>query len=345
MVSVPVHAIYNVHRRFLMKKNLKSIPILFSLCTLLGACSAGSHPDIEKEKKYELGETVTILPKDFITEGQSDLDPENMTVESDLKTSPEFEYNGFRGEVKTAGKNYLGIGEYSLTLVDGNKKYPIKLVVEDTTAPNFIMVPSRRVVAAGATDQDVLKVFKAEDKDKADLSLEGDYDLNTPGEYQVTVVASDPSGNRQTKEITLVVRGDGDVITSDDTQDLNPEDFADSQPDQGDTSAVQTPDNSDDSTQSPSDDSSSGSSDNSTDSTVPDQNQTPDTSGSGSACPVSQAPAGSTVYTSFDQALAAGIAWNQQNPNNYFYYLQANDDCGNPVFLITMGTRSESDGV
>lgn len=302
--------------------------------TALGGCAAGggSHLDVQKEKTYELGEAVTILPKDFIEGDVSESDLENMKIESDLLTSPKYDYNGFKGEVKTAGEDYLELGDYTLTLVDGNSKYPIKLTVKDTKAPDFIMAPARRVVASGSTEEDVLRTYRAEDKDEVSLSLDGDFDLNEPGDYTARVVAVDPSGNQADTEISLKVTGDGEMITSDDTADLNPDDYTDqTQTDQTEQPETTDSGQSDDEAALP---------DDSEPTEKPDDSQTETP-----ACGVSHAPEGATIYYSFDEAYAAGIAWNQLDPNNYFFYLQGADDCGNPVYLITTGTRSGDDGI
>ncbi len=307
--------------------------------TALGGCAAGggSHLDVQKEKTYELGEAVSILPKDFIEGDVSESDLENMKIESDLLTSPGYDYNGFKGEVKTAGEDYLGLGEYTLTLVDGNSKYPIKLTVKDTTAPDFIMAPARRVVASGSTEEDVLRTYRAEDKDEVSLSLDGDFDLNEPGDYTARVVAADPSGNQADMEISLKVTGDGEMITSDDTADLNPDDYTD----QTQTEQPETPDgNQSDDTAAVPDDSEPSETPDDSQTETPDDSQTETP-----ACTVSHAPEGATIYYSFDEAYAAGIAWNQLDPNNYFFYLQGADDCGNPVYLITTGTKSGDDGI
>ncbi|OLU37657.1 hypothetical protein [Ileibacterium valens] len=326
-----------------MKKKIIYFSTVLCLGLGLTGCFATGEKslDIPEEKTYELGETVMILPKNFIS-GESELDEnqlENLKVESDLMTSSQYDYNGFKGEVKTVGKDYLGIGEYDVTLIDGDHKYPVKITVRDTQAPDFIMAPLKRVVAVGSTEEEVLKAYKAEDKDEVNLSLKGDYDLETPGSYTVIIHAEDPSGNIKEQEITLNVTGDGAMITADDTSDLDITDI----PQTDNSTTNQQTDITVDIEEEPV-----------TDETVtqPEETPAPDSSTPDTgttdtttpACTVSQAPAGAVIYYSFDEAYAAGLAWNQQDPKNYFYYLQGVDDCGNPVYLITMGTKSEGDG-
>lgn len=316
--------------------------ILGLLCSaLLAGCSAGQSSSVI-EKDYELGDAVTILPRDLLGDLVSAEEAADMTVDSDLKTSSDYEYSGFKGEVKTAGKDYLEIGTYSAKVSGNGTSYNVTIEVKDTTAPKFIIAPARRTVAAGSTEEEVLKAYKAEDKDEADLSLSGEYDLDTPGEYAVEIVASDPSGNSQSRTVTLTVTGEGDMITSDQTADINPSDYL--TPEESETEAEETE---------PAVPEDSGSSDSVTqpaETPAEPEPETPDSStDSGTstppACSVSGAPAGATIYYSFEEAYAAGVAWNQQNPDNYFYYLQGSDDCGKPVYIVTMGTKSAGDGV
>lgn len=56
-------------------------------------------------------------------------------------------------------------------------------------------------------DIDILSNFKAEDnsKQKVELSVAGDYDLEHGGEYKITIIARDESGNESSKDVTLKI--------------------------------------------------------------------------------------------------------------------------------------------
>ena len=89
----------------------------------------------------------------------------------------------------------------------GNEQI-IKIVynVVDTTPP-VISGDETEFSFESNAEPDILSHFNAEDNSKnpVELSLEGDYDSKTPGEYPIKVIAKDESGNLSTKEITLKI--------------------------------------------------------------------------------------------------------------------------------------------
>lgn len=332
--------------------NKKLIGFLTLIGTVLAGCGSIGGPSIhvEKEKIYELGDTVSIAPKDLITDQLTETELGEVETVSDLKTSSKYDFNGFKEEVKTAGKDYLEVGNYEVTLSYKGRKYPVSIIVEDTTAPSFMFAPANRVVAKGASEDDVLKGYRATDKDSVKLKLTGDYDLNTPGTYNAVVVAEDPSGNKSEKSITIQVTGDGEMITSDQTVDYDEDNTAAEEEEAASDAQNPSEPAAQPSDSSSPDSSQTGNDDHASSSTSPDSGTTDSSapadqpSSNPGACPATGAPAGSTIYRSFDEAYAAGVAWNQQSPDNYFYYLQGVDDCGNQIYIITMGTKGADDG-
>ena len=79
-------------------------------------------------------------------------------------------------------------------------------IVVDTTPPTISGDETELSFESGA-NPDILSHFEAEDNSKApvELSLEGNYDPGTPGDYNVKVVAKDTSGNTSAKEIVLKI--------------------------------------------------------------------------------------------------------------------------------------------
>lgn len=102
----------------------------------------------------------------------------------------------------------IGEKTQEATLVSrlGTKQTVIVLYnVNDTIAPEII---GESELSFKTTDEvDILSNYKAEDNSKKDveLSLAGDYNLNKAGEYKVSIIATDASGNTSSKEVKLII--------------------------------------------------------------------------------------------------------------------------------------------
>lgn len=81
----------------------------------------------------------------------------------------------------------------------------ITITVVDTTKP-YISIPLYKTILVNTEPTFVEDFFVADNHDKHTTRyLEGDYDLSTPGVYNVLFVAEDISGNKDEKNMTLNV--------------------------------------------------------------------------------------------------------------------------------------------
>ena len=97
----------------------------------------------------------------------------------------------------------LTLGDNSINI----ENYEINYSVVDNVKP-LILGSSSATVYTGSTEKDVVNKYLCGDNhtSKPDCHIEGTYDLNKVGEYKVTYIARDESGNEETKEITLKVK-------------------------------------------------------------------------------------------------------------------------------------------
>ncbi|MBR1417099.1 MAG: hypothetical protein IJ572_04705 [Bacilli bacterium] len=119
----------------------------------------------------------------------------------------------FDGQIIT--ENYLldtdfvGTKEIEIKYKDSNKwkkTYKYRYEVEDNTTP-LLHVSNNLYVEVGKSEKDVLsKTFCGDNYDR-EVSLEiiGDLDLNTIGNYDVAIKASDDNGNSVSKNTTIHV--------------------------------------------------------------------------------------------------------------------------------------------
>ncbi len=101
----------------------------------------------------------------------------------------------------------LGEKDISIKIdVDGKKEdYKFKVNIVDTIAPELTF--NEEVYTTVGDDIDLLSNVEVTDNSKEDIdvTLDGDYDINTVGEYNLFYIAKDSSGNETKKEFTLVV--------------------------------------------------------------------------------------------------------------------------------------------
>lgn len=303
-------------------------------CVLLGCSKQTEDLSVMSEKKFELGETVSLDAADYLVEEPEDSSVlKDIEVDSDLKTSSDYTYNESTRTVTDSGKKYLGVGDYTITLKYGGKEYPVTLIVEDTTMPEFVSPAAVVTIPLGTDDFDFSSIYKVSDKDEVTLSVEGNYDTDTVGTYPVTLIATDASGNSNSIDITINVIGNSQVITPSnqfsnettlpsDTEEEEEKTDEGKKDDTDDSAAAEQP-KQDDTAQ---------------DTTTPSTG----TDG-GNACSISYVPDGMTAYRTFQEAYEAGTAWNQAASDHYFFYLEGSDDCGNKVYFVTFGTGNYSD--
>lgn len=103
----------------------------------------------------------------------------------------------------------LGTKEIEITYKDSNRwkhKYKYSYEVVDKISP-LISVSKELYVGVGNKDEEILKnAFWGDNYDReVDVKINGEYDLNTIGNYPVEIVASDDSGNKSTVNSTIHV--------------------------------------------------------------------------------------------------------------------------------------------
>lgn len=114
------------------------------------------------------------------------------------------------------------IGEQKINISIKNKlgkvkEYHYTVNVYDDEKPSIIF--SKELTIEEGQNIDLLKDVKVEDnsQEKITPSVEGNYDINKPGKYQLYYVAKDSSDNEAKEEFTLIVKEKKKETTSNDT--------------------------------------------------------------------------------------------------------------------------------
>ena len=103
------------------------------------------------------------------------------------------------------------LGKHQITIKYLNSKkrektYSFKINVVDTTAPNI--ESEKEIIVALGAELDFSNSVVVTDNSKEEIVpfVEGQYDLNAAGEYNLKFVAKDSSGNKSVKDFTLIVK-------------------------------------------------------------------------------------------------------------------------------------------
>lgn len=185
-----------------MKKLLKGI---FTSAVLLSvtACGGAATPELKEESlTLEYGQDPYDLQLVDLLENYDEIkdeypfsialfDAKDQEIKEDLITEDVL----------------LQVGEYTLKINYAEDTEPLQLsvTIKDTVAPEFKDFKEKVSVDYGY-DKDLTKLFSAEDLADVAIRIDGAVDTKKAGDYKVTVIAEDTSGNQAEKDCTITVK-------------------------------------------------------------------------------------------------------------------------------------------
>lgn len=193
-----------------MKKKTSKLTLTSLGFTLLMSGLVGCSPKEmlklkEETVTKELGETVSIDPKEYLVDDTTQEVLEKTVLDSELLKDEGYVVNDEEKSITSKDKEYLKVGEYTFTLTyNESENKEVKVIVQDTTAPEFVKF-SEEVSFQEGDSIELEKVFDAKDYSEVKITVEGEVDTNKPGDYKVVFVATDESGNKTEKECTIKI--------------------------------------------------------------------------------------------------------------------------------------------
>ncbi len=173
-----------------MRKGFVCILCLILLC----GCSIGVQ--LKKQTfTIELGKDIYANPSLYVKNG---VDTTRLKVVSNSVGIEKVD-NRF----VTSGLDYLVVGEYDFSIVNGKKEIPFVVKVKDTVAPVCSSDVSQITVSQGA-NIDWNSYFQA--SDLSGVNFEANVDTGQVGSQDVTVKIADRFGNSVTKNVSVVVQ-------------------------------------------------------------------------------------------------------------------------------------------
>ena len=178
--------------------------IICTVLFLLAACSGTAAPTLkEKSVTLEYGQNPYI-----------DIQLESLLENyDDVKEQYQFSLSLFNADEEEIKEDsitedaLLQVGEYMLLINYAEDTEPLQLpvTIKDTVAPEFKDFKEKVSVDYGY-DKDLTKLFSAEDLADVAIRIDGEVDTKKAGDYKVTVIAEDASGNQAEKDCTITVK-------------------------------------------------------------------------------------------------------------------------------------------
>ena len=185
-----------------MKKLLKGI-LTSAVLLSVTACGGPSVPELKEESlTLEYGQDPYDLSMKDLLENYDD-----------VKEQYQFSLSLFNDENEEIKEDsqledaLLQVGEYTLKINYADDEAPLQLpvTIKDTVAPEFKDFKEKVSVDYGY-DKDLTKLFSAEDLADVVIRIDGEVDTKKAGDYKVTVIAEDASGNQAEKDCTITVK-------------------------------------------------------------------------------------------------------------------------------------------
>lgn len=148
---------------------------------------------------FELGEDISADISFYVKDADCTKNINEYKLSSDVL---KINNNKFIEE----NNDYVGLGEYKITIVKGKTSKQFLVKVVDTISPEFTNY-SEVIELETTTDKiNLNKYFSVHDLTETTIEIVGEYDLTKAGKYLVNIIAYDSSNNKTEKEATIIVK-------------------------------------------------------------------------------------------------------------------------------------------
>ncbi len=175
-------------------KKLVQVIIVIGLIAFLGLCANKLMNKKQKEIQlkqmnfdFDISQNYSNSLEDYIDfSNQSDEQKQNILNNASLQiTDPTYTYP-------------LTSGRYSAYIQYNDHRYFFTITIKDTSAPVFIAREDTIHVPITHVITDYTPFFTVTDESAITMSYQGDIDFYSPGDYEITAIATDSQGNQTT---------------------------------------------------------------------------------------------------------------------------------------------------
>lgn len=144
-----------------------------------------------KEVIVEYGNQISLKAVDYLDEDEKTINKTTVSIKEDAAIEE--------------GKNYYPVGEYTLVLACDKESAEVKIIIKDTTAPEFKDFKDTLETVKDVKPE-YSKLYVSDDLSETDIICDDqNVKYDAVGEYKATIKAVDSSKNEITKEITVKV--------------------------------------------------------------------------------------------------------------------------------------------
>lgn len=200
-----------------MKKGIKII-ITVIVCLVLAGAIVGTIALHDRNTYSDVAEQIKVTDKTIeLADGEIDIPVNDIVNASDLNCSAVFEDGKDSFTVNTGVSDEqtvkIIVTANDTVLFGKPIEYTAKIIIKDTTPPEFIDSVDEIKITEGE-DIDILSKFKATDlSDDVTLSVEKDIDNTKIGKQNIKVIAKDVNGNKTEKEVKIIVQAKPEETT------------------------------------------------------------------------------------------------------------------------------------
>ena len=182
----------------------KKIIILVSILIIIALITV-SVVFVKNNKKEENTEEYLLIKDNLIFEINSEI--KNI----DLLQNEENDQLGYKviNEEENIDTSKLGENEYIFKYTNNKgdeKEQNVGYEIIDTTAPIITSEESIELTIGDELKISEIATVTDNSKEELEIKIEGEYDINTKGEYKVKLISEDSSRNKAEKDFTIIIK-------------------------------------------------------------------------------------------------------------------------------------------
>lgn len=157
---------------------------------------------------YELGEEISADVSNYLKDADSIKNIKDYKI-----SSSELTIINNKFALKESG--FVSVGEYNVNIIYKKENATFVIKVVDTTPPEFIKFEEKLQYEQGTDISNLESNFEATDLTTVKVIVEGEYDSNKIGEYELKIIAIDENNNVNSKNSLIKIIPKKETIITD----------------------------------------------------------------------------------------------------------------------------------
>lgn len=147
---------------------------------------------------YELGEEISADVSDYLKDTDSIKNIKDYKISSNELTI-------INNKFASKESGFVSVGAYNVNIINKKENATFVIKVVDTTPPEFIKFEEKLQYEQGTDISNLESNFEATDLTTVKVIVEGEYDSNEIGEYELKIIAIDENNNVNSKNSLIKI--------------------------------------------------------------------------------------------------------------------------------------------